>query len=48
MMGQRTVSHGGFRAWHFKKCRSRRRVHTFMPIHQYNRSSMRNVRVVPR
>ena len=47
-MGQRTVSRGVFRAWHFKQWRSYHRVHTFMPTHQKNRSSMRNVRVVPR
>ena len=48
MIGQCTDSRGVFRAWHFKQWRSHDRVHTFMPIHQYNRSSMRNVRVMPR
>ena len=48
MIGQRTVSRGVFRAWHFKQWRSHHRVQTFMPIHQYNRFSMRKVRVVPR
>ena len=47
MMGQRTGSCGVFRA-RLKQWRSHHRVRTFMPIHQYNRSSMRNVRVVPR
>ena len=48
MIGLRTASRGGFHAWHFKQWRGHHTVHTFMPIHQYNRSSMRNVRVVPR
>ena len=34
MTGQRTVSRGVFRAWHFKHWRSHHRVRTIMPIHQ--------------
>ena len=48
MIGQRTVSRGVFRAWHCKQWRSHHEVGTFIPIHQYNSSRMRNVRVVPR
>ena len=47
-IGQRTVSRGFFHAWLFKQWRTHHRVHAFMPIHQQNRPSMRNVRVVPR
>ena len=48
MTGERIVSRGVFRAWHFKQWRSHHRVHTFMPIHRQYRSGMLNVRVVPR
>ena len=48
MTGQRSVSRGVFRAWHFKQWRNHQRVYMLIPIHQWKRSSMRSVRAVPR